>query len=658
MRTDEETEKHRRVGPRRSRRRVVVAAVVLIIVVVGIAVVGGLITVVVGLGVRDDLERGRAELISGRSALVDGRLDDAIADFEDARRRFDAARARTAAWPAAVAGQIPVVGRTIDLMAGLADAASASAATGLEVAAGIEQLPGGIEGLIASDGAISLPVAARAGQLLAAAEEDIAQALRTLRSSPSTLVPGPVARARAEAIEELEGSRKLIGSARVLADTLPAFAGASGPRRYLFFAENPAELRGTGGLWGAFSMVRAREGRFSVSRFRPTQTLPILPPERVAVPFPEYRENYGQYGAPGYWLNVNMTPDFPSAARAALSAWETSGRPSLDGVITADPFALRELLLVTGPIDAPIPGVTLTADDVVPFLTNRAFARFSDPAQRKVVLGEAARAVVERFLALDGRTLARLQALGRALSLGHLKVYASDPSAQAALARAGVDASVQASRSDVMAVIVNAGAGGKIDFFSKRTIHHDVELVPGGDVIATTSVTIQNGAPTTGQPRYVIGPHVGEAGDNIPLVSVFCGSGCRLLAAERDGRTVTLGSGSELGLRFFRDYFTIPSRQARTLAVTTEVPGAWNGSGSDGSYRLVFLGQTTIRPTEALVRVRAPAGMRFTTASDGVQLDGNVATWRGVLGDRLELDLSLETSPLLVRLWQAVAVAA
>ena len=129
---------------------------------------------------RDDLERGRAELVSGRNALVDGRFDDAIVDFEDARHRFDAARARTASWPAAITGQIPVVGRTIDLMAGLADAASASAATGVEIATGIDQLPGGIEGLIGPDGAISLPVAARAGQLLAAAEDDIAQALRTL----------------------------------------------------------------------------------------------------------------------------------------------------------------------------------------------------------------------------------------------------------------------------------------------------------------------------------------------------------------------------------------------------------------------------------------------------------------------------------------------
>ena len=100
---------------------------------------------------------------------MDGRFDDAIADFEDARHRFDAARARTASWPAAITGQIPVVGRTIDLMAGLADAASASAATGVEIATGIDHLPGGIEGLIGPEGDL-LPVAARAGQLLAAAE--------------------------------------------------------------------------------------------------------------------------------------------------------------------------------------------------------------------------------------------------------------------------------------------------------------------------------------------------------------------------------------------------------------------------------------------------------------------------------------------------------
>jgi hypothetical protein len=641
--------------PRRSRRRVVAAAFAVLVAVILAAV---LLTVIVALGVRDELERGRAELRSGRVALFAGRLDEAVASFDEARGRFETAGDRAGSWPGAISARIPLLGRTIDVMAALADAASASAGTVTRVAAGIADLPGGVDGLISPDGSISLDDAVRVEQLLAAAEDDTAEVLHTVRSSPSGLLPAPVSRARREAIDELEGTRDLIGSARALAGTFPAFAGETGTRRYLFFAENPAELRGTGGLWGAFALVQARDGRFTVSRFRPVQSLPVLPPEQVPVPFPEYRRNYGEYGAPAYLINVNMTPDFPSAARAALATWEATGRPPLDGVITADPFALRELLLVTGRVGTPIRGLSITAEDVVPFLTNGAFARFSDPVTRKVVLGEAARAVVDRFLAIEGRAMPRLRALARAAAAGHLKVFSSDPSVQSAFARAGVDSGLHADGGDLAAVIVNAGAGGKIDFFSTRTVRHDVTLLPGGGVAAITSVTIANDAPTTGQPRYVIGPHVGEAGDNIPLVAVYCGPGCRLIGAERDGRAVRLGSGSELGFRFFRDYFTIPSGQERALTVRTEVPGAWSDSGSDGTYRLRLVGQTTIRPTLGTVTVHAPVGMRFTAGSDGIELDGDTATWRGVLGARLELKLSLERRPLLARLLRAVTGAA
>ena len=545
-------------SPRRTRRRVLVA----LATVVAAIVAAVLLTAVVALGVRDDLQHGRRELSSGRAALLAGRLDQAVADFDEARGWFEAARERAGSWPGAISARIPILGRTIDVLRALADAASASAGTIAEVAAGIADLPGGIDGLISPDGAISLDDAARVEQLLAPAEDEAAEALQTVRSSPSGFLPGPVSRARREAIGELEGTRDLLESARALAGTFPAFAGQTGVRRYLFFAENPAELRGTGGLWGAFALVQARDGRFTVSRFRPVQALPVLPPEDVPVPFPEYRANYGQYGAPAYWINVNMTPDFPSAARAALAAWEATGRPPLDGVITADPFALRELLLVTGSVETPIRGLSVTADDVVPFLTNGAFARFSDPVTRKVVLGEAARAVVDRFLAIDGRTIPRLRALTRAAAAGHLKVFSSDPSVQSAFARAGVDSGLHADGGDLAAVIVNAGAGGKIDFFSTRTVRYDVTLVPGGGVAATTSVTIANDAPTTGQPRYVIGPHVGAAGDNIPLVAVYCGPGCRLIGAERDGRAVrsdparSSGSGSSAT--------TSRSRQARS----------------------------------------------------------------------------------------------
>src|SRR5688500_14996184 len=97
--------------PRRSRPRAGAAAFAVLVAGVLAAV---LLTVLVALGVKDDLERGRAELRSGRVALLAGRLDEAIASFNEARGRFDSAADRAGSWPGAIPARIPLLGRTID----------------------------------------------------------------------------------------------------------------------------------------------------------------------------------------------------------------------------------------------------------------------------------------------------------------------------------------------------------------------------------------------------------------------------------------------------------------------------------------------------------------------------------------------------------------
>jgi len=637
---------------RRTRGRRVAAT----FVVVSIAILAGTAIVAIGaLGLRDGLQRGKASLEAGRRALLDGRIPDAVASLEDARDRFRSTSSGAHSGLAAVGGALPVLGRSIDVMSALADAGQRTAQAGVKIATTIAGMPEGIEGLMSPEGAIAVDGVETLGGTLTGAEAEIAAAADIVRSSPSALLPGPVADARGMALDRLEDLEEFIGVSGDLAAALPMLAGAARPQRYLFFAEDPAELRGTGGIWGAYAIVRADGGRFSFSRFRPTQTLRNLEPGTVRPPTPGYLTNYGRYGAPGYWLNANMTPDLPSAARVALASWEAIGREPLDGVVTADPFALRDLLTVTGRVRVGRPPMSLTRENVVPLLSNRAFARFPDPAERKAVLGDAARSVLDRFLAIRGRIVPKLQALSRAVSEGHLKFYASDTSVGAALERAGVDGSFAADGGDLMSVIVNSGAGGKVDYYSRRELRHDVTLLPGGSAVSATSVTIENHAPTSGQPKYVIGPHRGKAGDNIPLVDVFCGPRCILVRAERDGERISVRTGSELGYRFHRDYFTIPSGRARTLTVTTQSRDTWDGDAEGGSYVLTVVGQTTIRPTVATVVIRAPEGTRFTSWSEGITVASDRATWSGVMSDRMTFDVSFERQPLLRRLWDAVS---
>ena len=47
---------------------------------------------------------------------------------------------------------------------------------------------------------------------------------------------------------------------------LPPLLGADGPRRYLLVSQNPAELRATGGMFGAYAVIQADGGRVRMGR--------------------------------------------------------------------------------------------------------------------------------------------------------------------------------------------------------------------------------------------------------------------------------------------------------------------------------------------------------------------------------------------------------
>jgi uncharacterized protein DUF4012 len=604
------------------------------------------------LGLREELQEGRRALELGRRALLDGRATDATASFEEARDAFDAAENEAASGLAAVGRLVPVLGRTADVAAALADAGGHAAAAGLALSTSIEDIPGGLGALAPTGGALPVEAVASLAGPFEDARSEAARGTATIRSSPDTFLLGPATEVRLQALDRFEEIDRLLDAAHAFTLGLPAFAGADRPRRYLFLAENPAEPRGTGGLWGAFAILRVERGRFGFSSFRPVQTIGSLPPDEVPAPNPNYRRNYDQFGGAGHWVSMNLTPDFPSAARAALATWEAVGRRPLDGVISADPFALRSLLTVTGALRLERPSLLVTAGNVVPLLSNLGYARFPDSSVRKALLGEVARAVFDRFMKLDGRPLPRLRAIGGAIADQHLKIYTVDPSMQEALVRAELDGGLRANGGDLLAVVVNAGAGAKVDFFARRTVHHEVTLLPDAASTALTVTTIRNDAPASGQPAYVIGPGLGRPGDNIPLISVFCGPTCRLVRADRGGDRISVFTGSELGYRFYQDYFTIPSGRTGKLAIRTETPGSWRGDVLGGTYHLTVLAQTTIRPTHATVRIKAPPGMRFTRWSEGIRAVDDVATWAGILDRKLELEVSFEAPALPVRLWR------
>jgi hypothetical protein len=342
------------------------------------------------------------------------------------------------------------------------------------------------------------------------------------------------------------------------------------------------------------------------------------------------------------------------------SAYEHSTGEAVDGVLVADPFAVKEMLRVTGPAEVPALDVTIRAGTVVDFMTNEAYTLFPFRGrERKVVLGAVVGEAFERFLSQPGRSTAKLRAIVNAVAAGHLRLFTSDPAMQTALAFAGIDSALRgAEGADLLAVHVNSRSGSKVDFYATRTVEHEVQLGGVGEAFATTTITLANDAPTSGVPGFVIDPNVRgyEPGDNVSLVSSSCPASCELVAAERNGVEIPMAKGEELGATWYQDFFTTPGGDATTLTIVTRRDDVWRGDSSGGTYRLVVLPQTTVRPTEFTVAVTVPDGTEVVWTSAPMRVDGDRAVWRGVPEGRTELVVRFR-APLPVRWWRNVVRA-
>jgi hypothetical protein len=573
----------------------------------------------------------RASTMEAREALRDADFDGAHGSLTEAAEDFATAEARlssTAMWPL---NRIVPIWKNLESARVLAAAGAGLTSSGLASMDVVAAAPGGISDFGPQGGRIPVDrIAALAGPLAdALAEIDRAQA--ELAGLPSDGVAAPVLDARTEMTEALHDARGLVAPAAALTATLPGFLGADGPRRYLFVAQNPAELRGTGGFMGSFSLLQIEDGRMGFSPFLEIWDLPSGDLSALDPPTEAFQTRYQRVGGWGFWPNINFTPDFPSAATAMERLYdEVEGNP-IDGVIATDPEALRALLELTGPVPAPEVGM-VSADDVIEVVTETAYGEFDDEAERKEVLGGVAAAAFAGLLqggVDESQQLTALDLLRGMSAGGHLKVHAADPDEQAVFAGIGVAGALPSPDGDVVGVSVNNRAANKADAFTSRWLTYRATLRPDGAVDAALDVEFLNETPTEGLASRVIGSN--PPGRNVFQVDVFCASDCEMTSSERLLATTTEPViEEELGYTVFMAGTLLESGERERLGYTWSRPGAWDPEGADGGlYSLTIFDQATLIPTIASVDIVLPEGSVVAAAHEDLVVDGGVLRWEG-----------------------------
>lgn len=359
---------------------------------------------------------------------------------------------------------------------------------------------------------------------LAAAQPKLASAAQAVRQSSDRLnginanallpqISAPLIHAR----EQLSELRDGLDAAADAANVLPAMMGEQSPRRYLLLIQNNAESRATGGIPGALAVLNVDKGRLSLDSQTSASAMGAFNPV-VSVDPEQSRIYSARLGK--FMQDVNLTPDFPTAARTAHAMWKTDNGKQLDGVLSIDPVALGYILDATGPVHISDPllrevanddlPTELTAKNVVPTLLSDVYSKIAEPDLQDVYFAGVAQEVFSKISSGDGDTKKLIEGLTRGASERRVLLWSSNADEESVISRYPLGGSITgASISPAQfGVYFNDGTGAKMDYHVKRTVQLIEECPAYGYGQVKVRVTSTNTAPrdaATSLPEYVTG---------------------------------------------------------------------------------------------------------------------------------------------------------
>jgi hypothetical protein len=510
------------------------------------------------LDVRSEVSRLQNDVSAGRT----DRLDPGLASIRNDAKSAHRLTSDPVWWAAA---HIPVLGRTFDASSGLAKAADQLADSALpQLVDAADQLdPAQVR---RKDGSLELSRLSAASPHLAQADAALADARRTVADLPDTGVVAPVATARRQLDTQLGDLAGSLDAATRASRIGPAMLGADGPRRYLVMFQNPAEVRGTGGLAGSFAVIRADHGKLTRERTGSDTDL-IDAPTPVVDLGPDFKQRWNTDVSRG-WRPANASPHYPWAADIWAHLWQRQSGEQIDGVIAVDPIALGYLLQVTGPVTLS-DGEKLTGDTVATWTLSTEYFKYgNDNDRRKQLLSELAQKAFDRISSGNGGSAALLKALGHSVDEHRVLAWAARPAEQAAILGTPLAGTVIDGNGPLAALILNNDGGNKLDYYTDRTLTYQVLSCATTDRTVRATITLTNRAPATGLPDYIGGRAIGgpaPLGTNRTIVNLYVSAGAHITGTTVDGKAAPLVVGTERGKVAFQVTEDIAAGQTRTI---------------------------------------------------------------------------------------------
>ncbi len=601
--------------------------------VVGFVVVASVPAAVAAVRARDKVNEGRDLARDALRAARRGEPQRAARLFAEAEQVFREVRDMVDTPLTLPALAVPVLGPNVHAARELAAIGTDLARAGRTLTASVDP-----DKLRIVDGRVPLEEVALVAPKLDNAAQLLTRSRERLRDIDSVFLLAEVSDGIDKIERELTQTAKDAVRAAAAAELAPAILGQDRPRTYFVAIQNPAELRGTGGLIGNWGILTADNGEMTLSEIHPLGELNYRrgDPPRVLHAPADYKRRYGKFDPENEWHPVNLSPDWPTVAAVIADLYPQSGGTAVDGVIAVDPLGLAALLELTGPVRVEGWPDRIGADNVVEVTLRDAYGTFDQGLnlERKDFLGDVAQEAVDKATEGDlGKPAEVGKYLGGAAHEGHISLWFADPDEERVARVLDVAGRVPRPVGDSLLVVNVNGAGNKLDYYLQRTIEYTARISPDDElrraqVDGVVAVGLTNTAPASGLPRAVAGPAEGSealfvAGQNRALVSVY--TPLRSTAARLGDAVTGIGADLELGRNVYSATMDLLAGQANTLEVDVSGTVALDRGGW---YELTLIRQPTLYPDQVQVRLSAPDGFEIVAAKGLEVVDGEA---RGIV---------------------------
>lgn len=506
--------RHRQKGPRRVLFHALAWGTCITTLLAGVTLWLGLKAETV----QEELTAASSLLPKLKENVLNGDSDAAAVTLEELKKRTAAARAETAdpLWSLAMA--LPWIGANFSAAMEISTSADDVVRYGATPLVNIFDSLDWDRLLPSDDGSELANLNNVQPQIVSAAQAVRASSHRLDQIDTAPLLP-QIREPLLEAREKLAELRVGIDTAADVATIAPRMLGSDSPRLYLVLVQNNAEVRATGGIPGALALLRVHDGKLTLEAQSSAGRLGSFVPPFSVAPDQQiiYTTRLGKY-----MQDVNLTPDFTTAAATAQAMWEQSTGQKTDGVISVDPVALSYILEATGPLqltraDANFSGgslpTTLTHENAVQTLLSDVYAEIDDTGRQDAYFAGVA---AEIFKGLSDKATNReslVAGLSRAATERRILLWSGEPEIQDLIQKYPLSGAVEGPSTSPaeFGVYFNDGTGAKMDYYVKRTVQLVQECTGDEYGQVKVRITSTNTAPADAAeslPAYVTGDGV------------------------------------------------------------------------------------------------------------------------------------------------------